>query len=56
VEVLQIVHHYQGGHRFKVVERGAGGDIRTAVVTGYGETLMAQRPHQRDAVARHRPF
>jgi hypothetical protein len=50
------IHHHQGRDRLRMVQGGADGHVGAAVVTGYGEALIAQRPHQRDAVACHRPF
>jgi hypothetical protein len=40
--------------RVGVVERGARGDVGAAVVPDDGEPPVAERPHERDAIAGHR--
>ena len=52
--VGQHVEAGQVGDRVGVVEPGAEGDQRAAVVAGQGEALVAERAGQRDDVGGHR--
>ena len=48
------VEHRERDHRVGVVERGPVRDVAAPVMAGDREPVVAQRPHQCDAVARHR--
>jgi hypothetical protein len=50
------VQHRQLEHALGVIERHAVGAAPAAIVPGHAEALEAELPHDREAVARHRPL
>jgi hypothetical protein len=50
------VHDDESRDCGRMVECRAEGDVRAAIMADDGEAIVAERSHQRDAVARHRAF